>query len=145
MLINVAQISGKDAQPSYLHSINLTKNFVILCIWPAFFTGRGASLLWERNLLDAMKFDPTAKTMWFVVDRHHGKGVVSGPTHLMKMYEATDGVFQVKKFESPAMFSFHTTNAWEESLRGDKVDVIAESVLEGCKDHAHVWLTFPSH
>lgn len=34
-------------------------------------------MLWHRNLLDAMEFDPRARTKWYVVDRHRNRGVVS--------------------------------------------------------------------
>ncbi|GAB1744592.1 hypothetical protein NU219Hw_g1993t1 [Hortaea werneckii] len=106
----LAEISGNGVKPAYLHSLALTPNFVILCVWPAFFKSKGIDILWHRNLLDAMEFDPRARTKWYVVDRHHNRGVV-------------------KTFESPSFFCFHTTNAWEE--RADdcgNVDLTCELV-----------------
>ncbi|SMR54809.1 unnamed protein product [Zymoseptoria tritici ST99CH_3D1] len=109
----LAELSGPDFKAAYIHSMFLTKNFVILCIWPAYL--KGIKVLWEKNLMDAMSFDPAAKATWCAIDRHHGRGLV-------------------KKFQSPAFFSFHSTNAFEEvvsnsSTNGDaEVDIICELV-----------------
>lgn len=106
----LANIWGLDIKGAYIHSISLTPNFVILCIWPSYFRNMGLSILYERNLLDAMKFHSNASTMWIVVDRHKGRGVV-------------------KKFKSPAFFCFHTVNAWETSkYGGETVDITCELV-----------------
>ncbi|KAI7368353.1 hypothetical protein KC354_g2730 [Hortaea werneckii] len=106
----LAEISGNGVKPAYLHSLALTPNFVILSVWPAYFKSKGIDMLWHRNLLDAMEFDPRARTKWYVVDRHRNRGVV-------------------KTFESPSFFCFHTTNAWEERA-GDSgnVDLTCELV-----------------
>ncbi|KAI6910645.1 hypothetical protein KC318_g561 [Hortaea werneckii] len=115
----LAEISGNGVKPAYLHSLALTPNFVILCVWPAFFKSKGIDILWHRNLFDAMEFDPRARTKWYVVDRHHDRGVV-------------------KTFESSSFFSFHTTNAWEERA-GDSgnVDLTCELVEFANMDILH--------
>lgn len=106
----LANIWGPDIKGAYIHSISLTPNFVILCIWPAYFRNLGLSILYERNLLEAMQYDSKASTMWVVVDRHKRRGVV-------------------KKFKSPAFFCFHTVNAWETSGESSgTVDVTCELV-----------------
>lgn len=107
----LAEISGLDIHGAYIHSLFVTPNFVILCMWPAYFRRLGIDILWYRNLMDAMVFDEKAKTVWIIVDRHHGRGVV-------------------KKFTSPPFFCFHTVNAWEESSSSstDHVDIICELV-----------------
>lgn len=116
----LAEISGCDIRGAYIHSLLLSKNFVILCIWPSFFTAMGISILWERNILESLApFDPGAKATWLVIDRHHGRGVV-------------------KKFKSPAFFCFHTVNAWEEeSADGSTADVICELVEFSSMDILH--------
>lgn len=104
----LAEISGKDIKGSYIHSFFMTDNFICLCLWPAFYKNMGLSVLLERNILDALEFDPNSPTTWLVVDRKGGRGLV-------------------KKFTSPAFFSFHTTNAWEEkSKKNGEVDLILE-------------------
>ncbi|KAI6816212.1 hypothetical protein KC332_g7450 [Hortaea werneckii] len=115
----LAEISGNSVKPAYLHSLALTPNFVILCVWPAFFKSKGIDILWHRNLFDAMQFAPEAETKWYVVDRHHNRGVV-------------------KTFESPSFFCFHTTNAWEEKV-GDSgnVDLTCELVEFANMDILH--------
>lgn len=100
----LATISGPAA---YVHSFFLSANYVILCVWPTYFTGMGASMLWERNVLDAMRFQPQAKTKWYVVDRTAGRG-------------------HVATFTSAAFFSFHTVNAFEESSDDGTVDIFCD-------------------
>lgn len=104
----LATISDMDTKPAYLHSMFITQNFVILCIWPAYITKLGISILMNRNILDSIApFKKTDKVTWLVVDRRNGRGVV-------------------KRFQSPAFFCFHTINAWEEKRSEDSVDVMCE-------------------
>ena len=97
--------------PAYLHSLFLTENYVVLCIWNSFYTMGGASILWHKNLLDAMKFDGTQPTKWFVVDKRTanegGKGLVA-------------------TYESDPMFCFHTINAFENRSTDGSVDIVAD-------------------
>ncbi|KAJ6611953.1 carotenoid cleavage dioxygenase 1 [Mycena sp. CBHHK59/15] len=106
----LATLSGKDAKVAYIHSFFITENFLVLCIWPAHFAAGGAKVLWTRNLLDALAdFDPSAKTKWIIIDRRHSNGVVA-------------------KFESHAMFAFHTVNAYEEVGKDGRVDIVCDLV-----------------
>ncbi|KAF7358261.1 hypothetical protein MVEN_00875200 [Mycena venus] len=99
---------SKDAKLAYLHSFFLTENFLILCIWPAHFANSGAWLLWRRNIIDALAdFDPSATTKWFVINRRCGNGVIA-------------------KFESSAMFAFHTVNAYEVVSNDGRIDIICD-------------------
>jgi torulene dioxygenase len=105
----LATISERDLKPAYLHSFFLTEDYVIVAVWPSYFAGGGAKMLWERNLVDAVEpFDPKNETKWLVVDRKHGRGLVA-------------------KFSSPAAFSFHTINAWQEERDG-KTDIICDTI-----------------
>ncbi|PYH77454.1 hypothetical protein BO82DRAFT_435849 [Aspergillus uvarum CBS 121591] len=89
----------------------------ILCIWSALFVAGAVKVLWERNLLDAMRFDPETPTRWYIVDRKGGRGFVA-------------------TFVSPAFFSFHTINAWqmddvdgeEEVPRNGTTDIICHLI-----------------
>ena len=105
----LAVIKGIGVQPAYVHSFFLTENFAILCVWPSYFSAGGVKVLWTRNLLDAMYFDSSAESHWYVVDRRGGNGLVA-------------------TFTSPAMFSFHTINAYEVPATSDpsKVDIICD-------------------
>jgi torulene dioxygenase len=108
----LAEISGSDIKGAYIHSLFVTENFVILCIWPAYFKGNGMSMIWTRNILDSIKpVDEKDEAVWLVIDRHHGKSVV-------------------KKFTSSSFFCFHTTNAWEENSGNgtNKVNIICELI-----------------
>lgn len=86
---------------AYIHSFFLTRNYVILLVPVAHYKWNGLKMLVEGNLLESFKpFDPSEPCRWFVVDRHHGKGVVA-------------------EFASPARFFFHTVNAFEDAATGD--------------------------
>lgn len=102
-------------QPAYIHSLFLTENYVILCVWNSHFTWAGISLLYHQNLVQAIApFDPTSKAMWYVVDRTHKRGLVA-------------------TYETSPFFSFHSVNAWEEPSATDasRTDIITElSVFE---------------
>ncbi|KAJ9156367.1 Carotenoid cleavage dioxygenase 1 [Pleurostoma richardsiae] len=96
----LATIERKHLSPAYIHSFFLTANFVVLCLPSAHFALSGLKILWEKNMLDAIEpFDRKKLCKWFVIDRHHGHGVVA-------------------EFETPAGFFFHTVNAFEEPVEG---------------------------
>ncbi|BCS30620.1 carotenoid oxygenase family protein [Aspergillus puulaauensis] len=99
---------GSGAKPAYIHSFFLSGDFVILCIWPLYFTGYGASVLWERNIIDALKFNPQAETTWLVIDKKGDRG-------------------HVATFTSPPFFSFHTVNAFQEDRDG-MVDIMCDII-----------------
>ncbi|KAJ4288413.1 hypothetical protein N0V90_011648 [Kalmusia sp. IMI 367209] len=108
-------------QPAYIHSLFITEHYVILCIWNSHITWRGLSILYHRNMLDAISpFDPSSKAKWYVVDRCNGKGLVA-------------------TYESDPFFCFHTVNAWEVSLSKDatKTDIICELSLYENLDQVH--------
>lgn len=99
-----------NGTPAYIHSLFLTENYVILCVWNSHITWSGISILYNKNIVDAIApFDSKSKAMWYVVDRKHGKGLVS-------------------TYESDPFFCFHSVNAWEEpsSTNPKRVDIITE-------------------
>lgn len=99
--------------PAYLHSLFITEHYVILCVWNSFFTAGGAALLWNKNFVDAMKYDSSKPATWFVIDRtpieDGGKGLVA-------------------TYESDPFFCFHSINAYEEPSATDatKTDIVAD-------------------
>ena len=105
----LATLTGGPIRAAYLHSILLTENHVILCIFGSYFALGGAKVLWTRNLIDAMAFDPSKKNVWLVVDRRHGQGLV--------------GIY-----ESDPFFAFHPVNAWEQAstTTSRTVDITAD-------------------
>jgi torulene dioxygenase len=96
----LATISDPSIQPAYVHSMFLTQHYVVPCIIDAYFAAGGLKMLWTRNMLDAMYFDPHKKNEWLVVDRVHGKGLVG-------------------TFESELYFASNCINAWEEKSGKD--------------------------
>ncbi len=102
--------SIKSAEAAYLHSLLLTENYVILCVWGSFYAKGGAMVLWEKNILDAIAdFDYTKRTQWYVIDRKHDRGVIA-------------------TYESDPFFCFHTINAWEQPSSSDAsgIDIVAD-------------------
>jgi torulene dioxygenase len=96
--------------PAYIHSLFLTENYVIVCVWNSHITWSGISLMFNKNIVDSIApFDPNAKATWYVVDRRHGKGLVA-------------------TYESDPFFCFHTINAWEVPSASDpsKTDIMTE-------------------
>ncbi|PMD30913.1 hypothetical protein L207DRAFT_549061 [Hyaloscypha variabilis F] len=96
------------AKPAYIHSFFLSEDYVILAVWSSWYEKNGIKIPLEQNLLDAISsFSTQNKTHWYVVDRKHGNGVVA-------------------EFESPAAFSFHSINAWQEKNDEGGTDILAE-------------------
>lgn len=97
---------------AYLHSLFLSENYVILCVWNCFYSMGGVSTLWTRNLAEAFApYDKTKPATWFVIDRKPG------------------GRGLVKTFESDAFYAFHTINAYEVEGKGEdasEVDIVAD-------------------
>jgi torulene dioxygenase len=92
----LATVKDPTLSAAYIHSLFLTENYLVLCIPTTHFAWRGLKILWDRQLLSAMKpFDKADLMKWIVVDRRHNKGVVG-------------------RFSTPAGFFFHSINAFEE-------------------------------
>lgn len=109
----LATISGPGIYAAYIHSLFLSDDFVILCIWNSHLSYNGIAVLWKMNVLDAISpFDSQYPAKWLVVDRKHGKGLVA-------------------EFDSPAFFAFHTVNAYQtpSERRDGSVDVFC-SIIE---------------
>ncbi|KAI4196281.1 MAG: hypothetical protein LQ350_006652 [Teloschistes chrysophthalmus] len=80
---------------AYLHSFVITEKYLVFCIYSAYYAKGGVKILWTKNVVDAIDYDPNEKNKWLVIDRHHGKGLVA-------------------VFESDPFFAFHCVNAWDE-------------------------------
>lgn len=103
----LASFVGK---PAYIHSLFLTENYVVLCIWNSHIRAGGVSILYNNNILDSIApFNPSQPTTWYVIDRRRGRGLIA-------------------TYDSPAFYSFHTVNAWEEPSPSDpkNMDIVCE-------------------
>jgi torulene dioxygenase len=97
-----------DATPAYLHSLLITEDHVVLCIWNAHVN----PLAFDQSFMAAiLPTDPSQPAVWYVIDRKHGNGLIA-------------------TYESPAFFCFHTINAWLETSKEDptKTDIVADLV-----------------
>ena len=98
-----------DAPGAYIHSLFLTKNHVVLCVWGSHYAYSGLKVLWEKNILEGIAaLDPSKLARWYVIDQG-GKGVVA-------------------TYESEPFFCFHSINAWEEPSpsNSEETDIVAE-------------------
>ena len=115
----LATIAEPAAKPAYIHSFCLTESFVVLCIPISHFRGKGASILWERNMLESIApFDPNAPVYWYVIDRRYGNGVIA-------------------RYKSSAMFMFHSVNAYEVPRPQGGVDIFCEIIEFSSLDILH--------
>ncbi|KAJ5759347.1 hypothetical protein N7520_006503 [Penicillium odoratum] len=95
--------------PAYIHSLNITEDYVVLCVWNSHVN---VQMLSQGSFKDTiMPTDPTQPATWYVIDRKHGRGLVA-------------------TYESPAFFCFHTVNAFQEQSKEDptKIDIVADLV-----------------
>ncbi|OOF97925.1 hypothetical protein ASPCADRAFT_164015 [Aspergillus carbonarius ITEM 5010] len=96
------------ATPAYLHSLFLTEDYVVLCVWNAHIS---LADLGAMSFLDAIKpFDPSEPATWYVVDRKGDKGLIA-------------------TYQSPPFFCFHTINSWQETTADNETDIVAELVM----------------
>ncbi|KAL8739754.1 MAG: hypothetical protein Q9190_007473 [Brigantiaea leucoxantha] len=105
----LATISSPNIRGAYLHSTMITEKYIILCLYDAYYIQGGAKMLFTKNMVDALEFDPNQKNKWLVIDRLHGKGLV--------------GIF-----ESDPFFAFHCVNSWDQPSGGENggTDIIAD-------------------
>ena len=96
---------------AYLHSLWLTENYVVLCIWNAYFKGGGLHILIKQNLVDSMEFNTSQPAKWVVIDKR-------------PVDEGGQGV--VATYESTPFFGFHSVNAYEESSKDGTKHIIAD-------------------
>lgn len=95
--------------PVYIHSLLITEDFVILCLWGAHLDPlKVADGVFKESI---MPTDPSKPATWYVIDRKHDQGLVA-------------------TYESPAFFCFHTINAWQEPSKEDpsEIDIVADLV-----------------
>lgn len=98
------------SKAAYIHSFFLSEDYVTLAIWSSRYEKNGLKIPIEQNILEAISpFSPSNLTHWYVIDRRHGHGLIA-------------------EFESPAAFSFHSINAWQETNDEEDMDILAELI-----------------
>ncbi|KEF50928.1 uncharacterized protein A1O9_13020 [Exophiala aquamarina CBS 119918] len=100
-----------EDRPAYLHSLFLTKDYVVLCVWNSYLKIKSTSP--TAPIIDKIQpFDPTVPSHWYVVDRTGTQGLVA-------------------KYDGPAFFCFHTINAWQElsPTDGRDTDIVTDLIM----------------
>ncbi|KAJ5383763.1 hypothetical protein N7517_001674, partial [Penicillium concentricum] len=105
------------ATPAYLHSLLITEDHVILCVWNAHINPQPLDSSFLESILPT---DPSQPAVWYVIDRKHGKGLIA-------------------TYESPAFFCFHTVNAWLEPSKENpaEMDIVADVVRTDNSEFLH--------
>lgn len=101
----LAQFPGT---PAYLHSLLITDDYVILCVWNSHVNPTKL----ENSFVEAIQpFDASKPATWYVVDRKGSRGLLA-------------------TYKSRPFFCFHTINAWQEPSADDpkQTDIVAELV-----------------
>ncbi|KKA27321.1 hypothetical protein TD95_005003 [Thielaviopsis punctulata] len=94
----LARLHGARAPVAYIHSVFLTENYFVMCIPSARLALHGLAILWHRTILESMQpFSAEQLCFWHVISRQTGAVVA--------------------RFETPAAFFFHSTNAFERDGR----------------------------
>lgn len=96
---------------AYLHSLFLTENYVVLCIWNSHFRAGGMAILLKNNLIEAMEYNDKTPAKWFVIDKRTAD-------------EGGQGV--VATYESEPFFGFHSVNAYEHTSVDGVKHIIAD-------------------
>ncbi|KAK2600194.1 hypothetical protein QQS21_005068 [Conoideocrella luteorostrata] len=111
----LATVRDKELVPAYIHSFFLTQNHVILCVPTSHLGWNGLKVLWERNIIEAIKpFNKKERCKWLVIDRREGRGVVA-------------------KFSTPASFFFHSVNAFEEKSKDEHGNEVTNFYMDYVK------------
>ncbi|KAL8416121.1 hypothetical protein RB596_006613 [Gaeumannomyces avenae] len=114
----MARFAHRSLGPTYMHSFFLTERHVILCLPVAQVGYKGAAMMVCGNVVESLvPFDPSQTTKWIFIDRT----------------AARRGVIAVR--ETPAMFFFHTINAWEEDYDASRSCGQQESTPAEPKGH----------
>ncbi|PYH93572.1 putative dioxygenase [Aspergillus ellipticus CBS 707.79] len=101
--------------PAYIHSLFLSEDYVVLCVWNTHVSHRDLN----SSVMDCIKpFDPSKPATWYVVDRKTDRGLVA-------------------TYESPAFFSFHTINSWQETTPTGETDIVADLIMFENLDFMH--------
>ncbi|KAI8142733.1 carotene dioxygenase [Fennellomyces sp. T-0311] len=83
-------------RPAYIHSFNLTKNYIIVPNFPYYYGAGGMAALYYSNAYQTFQWDGSVRTLFHVIDRH------------TKRHIAT--------YEADPCFGFHSANAWDEDV-----------------------------
>ncbi|KAI9316192.1 putative carotene oxygenase [Dichotomocladium elegans] len=81
-------------KPAYIHSFNMTKNYIIIPNFPYYYGFGGMAALYYSNAYQTFHWESNRRTLFHVIDRH------------TKRHIAT--------YEADPCFGFHAANAWDE-------------------------------
>jgi torulene dioxygenase len=103
-----------DAPGAYIHSLCITKKYVVFCVWQADFSYNGLSILYYKNEMQSFKsWNPDRDALWYIIDREQGS--------------------VVRRYKSKTFFAFHHINSFDDgdNIVVDLVTFSSHEVLNG--------------
>ncbi|KAJ2657232.1 hypothetical protein IWW48_004599 [Coemansia sp. RSA 1200] len=91
------------AQPSVLHSFSLTRDYVVVPVYPYQAPVGGPGYRWSDSLLETLEFDRTRPVVFYVISREYRR------VHCV--------------YKAPAFFAMHQINAVQEPAADDSVAI----------------------
>lgn len=87
-------------KPAYVHSFNMTKNYIIVPNFPYYYAFGGIAAIYYSNAYQTFYWEKDRRTLFHVINRHSGRHVAT--------------------YEAEPSFGFHSANAWDtvETLPG---------------------------
>lgn len=83
-------------KPSYIHSFNMTKNYIIIPNFPYYYSYGGLSAIYYSSAYQTFYWEENRHTLFHVIDRHSGRHIAT--------------------YEADPCFGFHSANAWDEDV-----------------------------
>ncbi|KAI8379443.1 carotenoid oxygenase [Radiomyces spectabilis] len=98
-------IASVTAPTGYVNSFSLTKNYIILVVFPLLANSGAVKYAWNESIMDSFSFYPSEPTLFYVISRSKGQVVAN--------------------YRSDPCFAFHHVNAFEDERDNVVVDMIA--------------------
>ncbi|KAJ1732981.1 hypothetical protein LPJ72_003110 [Coemansia sp. Benny D160-2] len=96
-------VASFTAQPSVVHSFSLTRDYVVVPVYPYQAPVGGPGYRWSDSLLETLEFDRTQPAVFYVVSREYRR------VHCV--------------YRAPAFFAMHQINAVQEPAADDSVTI----------------------
>ncbi|CAO3633186.1 unnamed protein product [Cunninghamella blakesleeana] len=94
----------QDAPTGYINSFAITKNYIVLTVFPMLAHSGAVTFAWNESILDSFSFYPSEPTVFYVISRKDKQVLAS--------------------YRAPPCFSFNHVNAFEDNNGQIFVDIV---------------------
>ncbi|CAO3631670.1 unnamed protein product [Cunninghamella echinulata] len=95
----------QNAPTGYVNSFAVTKNYIVLAVFPMLAHSSAVTYAWNESILDSFSFYPSEPTVFYVISRKEKQVLAS--------------------YRAPPCFSFNQVNAFEDTNGQIFVDIVA--------------------